>query len=193
MDLHKDRTHIPDYSTSPSYPPYTPYYPISKKRKWAAGMLSFMLPGTGHFYLGLMQRGLFIMMLLILDIFTITALVDHHNASVPTVTLFALFLPVIYFYNLFDVLQLTDHVNRRLELGEFAVNTNDMDIHDPLQKLMKGTNMGVILIIAGGLIFMLSNKPNWFSVLFNLMGSFFGSCILVLAGVAMFILDRKNK
>lgn len=194
MDIHKDHPHLPDYSNNPSYPPFAPYYPIFRKRKWVAGLLSFIIPGVGHFYLGLMQRGLFIMMLLILDIFTITALVDSHDASVPTVTLFALFIPVIYCYNLFDALQLTDHVNRRLELGDFAANSHDLDMNDPLQKLMKGTNMGVILIIAGGLIFMLSNKPNWFSVLFNLMGSFIGSCILVLAGVAMFVFDsRKNK
>ncbi|WNR45500.1 hypothetical protein [Paenibacillus roseipurpureus] len=194
MNNHNEQMQMPDYASNPSFPSYAPYYPISKKKKWAAGVLSCILPGAGHFYLGLMQRGLFIMMLLIFDIFSITALVDNREASVPIVTLFALFIPVIYCYNLFDALQLTDHVNRRLELGAFAIPAEDMELNDPLQKLMKGTNVGVILIIAGGLIFMLSNKPSWFSALFHLMGSFVGSCILVLAGVAMFLLDsRKNK
>lgn len=196
MDIHKENSHMADYTTQSSYPPFTPYYSIPKKRKLVAGIFSFIFPGTGHFYLGLMQRGLFFMLLLILDIFTITALVGNHETrtSVPMVTLFALFIPVIYCYNLFDALQLTDRVNRRLELGEFAGHTSDIDMNDPVQKLMKGTNLGVILIVAGGLIFMLSHKPYWFSSLFNMLGSFSGSCILVLIGVAMFVMDsRKNK
>ncbi|SDP11783.1 hypothetical protein SAMN04487897_13736 [Paenibacillus sp. yr247] len=141
-----------------------------------------------------MQRGLFIMMLLILDIFIITSLVNHRDTSVPTITLFALFIPVIYFYYLFDALQITDHVNRRNELGEFAAASNDIEFQDPLQKLIKGTNMGVILIAVGVLFFLLSNKPRWVTGLFDFMGSYLGSAALVLAGLAMYVLDsRKNK
>jgi hypothetical protein len=83
-------------------------------------------------------------------------------------------------------------VNRRNELGEFGAElyTNE----DPLQKLIKGTNLGVILVAAGVLFFLLSNKPRWFTGLFDLMGSYIGSVILVLAGLAMYVLDsRKNK
>jgi hypothetical protein len=192
VNLPKDNPHIPDYSPNPSFQHYAPYYQAPRKRKWVAGVLSFIVPGTGHFYLGLMQRGLFIMMLLILDIFIITSFASRSDASVPVVTLFALFIPVIYFYNLFDALQTTDNVNRRNELGEFAAElyTNE----DPLQKLIKGTNLGVILIAAGVLFFLLSNKPRWFTGLFDLMGSYIGSVVLVLAGLAMYVLDsRKNK
>ncbi|MEC0230656.1 hypothetical protein [Paenibacillus alba] len=193
MNVPQDHTHIPSYTGEPSYSHFAPYYQIPKKRKWMAGILSFIVPGTGHFYLGLMQRGLFIMMLLILDIFIITSLASQSNASVAAVTLFALFLPVIYFYNLFDALQATDHVNRRMELGEFS-GAQDIEFRDPLQKLIKGTNMGVILIAAGAVFFLLSNKPLWVTGLFNLMGSYLGSVVLVLAGIAMYLLDsRKNK
>lgn len=192
MNLPKDNPHIPEYSANPSFQQYAPYYPVQRKRKWAAGVLSFIVPGTGHFYLGLMQRGLFIMMLLILDIFIITSLSSRSDTSVPLVTLFALFIPVIYFYNLFDALQSTDNVNRRNELGEFAAELYNNE--DPLQKLIKGTNLGVILVAAGVLFFLLSNKPRWFTGLFDLMGSYIGSVILVLAGLAMYVLDsRKNK
>ncbi|NOU70299.1 hypothetical protein GC098_02410 [Paenibacillus sp. LMG 31458] len=192
MNLPKDNPHIPEYSPNPSFQHYAPYYQAPKKRKWVAGILSFIVPGTGHFYLGLMQRGLFIMMLLILDIFIITSITTRSDTSVPMVTLFALFIPVIYFYNLFDALQTTDNVNRRNELGEFAAELYNNE--DPLQKLIKGTNLGVILIAAGVLFFLLSNKPRWFTGLFDLMGSYFGSVILVLAGLAMYVLDsRKNK
>ncbi|UKS27239.1 hypothetical protein LOZ80_38290 [Paenibacillus sp. HWE-109] len=193
MNVPQEHSHIPSYSDDPSYPRYAPYYPIAKKRKWKAGILSFMVPGTGHFYLGLMQRGLFIMMLLILDIFIITSLANQADPSVAAVTLFALFIPVIYFYNLFDALQATDHVNNRLELGEFS-GSQDIEFHDPLQKLIKGTNMGVILVAAGAVFFLLSNKPMWVTGLFDLMGSYLGSVVLVLAGIAMYLLDsRKNK
>ncbi len=192
MNQPNDNPHIPEYSPNPSFQHYPPYYPAPRKRKWVAGVLSFIVPGTGHFYLGLMQRGLFIMMLLILDIFIITSFVSRSDSSVPMVTLFALFIPVIYFYNLFDALQTTDNVNRRNELGEFAAELYDSE--DPLQKLIKGTNLGVILIAAGVLFFLLSNKPRWFTGLFDLMGSYIGSVILVLAGLAMYVLDsRKNK
>ncbi|WP_261304489.1 DUF6677 family protein [Paenibacillus andongensis] len=192
MNLPKDNPHIPEYSPNPSFQHYPPYYSAPRKRKWVAGVLSFIVPGTGHFYLGLMQRGLFIMMLLILDIFIITSFTTRSDTSVPMVTLFALFIPVIYFYNLFDALQTTDNVNRRNELGEFAASLYDSE--DPLQKLIKGTNLGVILIAAGVLFFLLSNKPRWFTGLFDLMGSYVGSVILVLAGLAMYVLDsRKNK
>jgi hypothetical protein len=194
MNVPKDHSQIPPYTADPSFQHYAPYYQVPKKRKWLAGILSFIVPGTGHFYLGLMQRGLFIMMLLILDIFIITSLVNQRDTSVPMVTLFALFIPVIYFYNLFDALQITDHVNRRNELGEFASVSNDIEFQDPLEKLIKGTNMGVILIAAGVLFFLLSSKPLWVTGLFDFMGSYLGSVVLVLTGLAMYVLDsRKNK
>lgn len=194
MNQSNDNPHMPEYSPNTSFQHYPPYYPAPRKRKWVAGVLSFIVPGTGHFYLGLMQRGLFIMMLLILDIFIITSLGSQSDSSVrvPMVTLFALFIPVIYFYNLFDALQSTDKVNRRNELGEFADELYNNE--DPLQKLIKGTNLGIIFITAGVLFFLLSNKPLWFTGLFDLMGSYIGSVILVLAGLAMYVLDsRKNK
>ncbi|MDD9272273.1 DUF6677 family protein [Paenibacillus sp. GCM10023248] len=193
MQMPKDSSYIPPYSAESSYPSYAPYYPIPRKRKWVAGVLSFIIPGTGHFYLGLMQRGVFLMMLLILDIFIITSLASQDDTSVPAVTLFALFLPVIYFYNLFDALQITDYVNRRSELGEFA-GTYESHFQDPLQKLIKGTNMGVLLIVAGVLFFMLSNKPRWVTGLFDFMGSYLGAAVLVVGGMALYLWDsRKNK
>ncbi|TXK79599.1 DUF6677 family protein [Paenibacillus sp. N3.4] len=194
MQVPNEKSHIPDYSSDPSYPPYAPYYQAPKKRKWKAGLLSFLVPGTGHFYLGLMQRGLFIMMLVILDIFIMTTIATQPNTNVPMMTLFSLFLPVIYFYNLFDVLQATDNVNRRNELGAFSPDAYPSDFQDPLQKLLRGTNLGVMLVAIGVLFFLLSTKPRWFAGLFDFMGSYVGSIVLVLAGLAMFVLDsRKNK
>ncbi|MFD0693990.1 DUF6677 family protein [Paenibacillus sp. GCM10027628] len=213
MNMPKDNHRIPEFPahddllqdpysrpTAPNYTnmPYAPYFQAPKKRKFVAGLLSLLVPGTGHFYLGLMQRGLFIMLLLILDIFTITTLVSQdrqeHVVSVPMVTLFALFLPVIYFYNVFDALQATDNVNRRNEFGEFANGAEGSFTQDPLQKLFRGSNLGVMLITIGVLFFLLSSKPRWFAGLFDLMGSYIGSVVLIVAGLAMFLLEtRKNK
>ncbi|MFC5450039.1 DUF6677 family protein [Paenibacillus aestuarii] len=169
---------------------YTPYYPMPKKRKWVAGLLALLVPGTGHYYLGFMQRGLFFMMLIILDIFTITTLVTLDQPSkVPMVTLFALLIPVVYFYNIFDALQATDNVNRRLEFGEAAG-----PMQDPLQQLFRGNNMGILLVIVGVLCFLLSSKPRWFAGIFEMLGSYIGSIVLIVAGFVMFLLEsRKNR
>lgn len=172
--------------------PYPPYYPkIPKKRKWLACMLSLFIPGTGHFYLGLMQRGLLIMVLTILDIFTVVTLASAEDgASIPLVTLFSLIIPVIYFYNIFDALQATDFVNSRYERGELQFG--DLP-GDPLQKLMRGNNLGVILIGAGGLFFLISMKPRWFEGLFDVLGSYIGAVMLIAAGLAMFLLESRKK
>lgn len=211
MNIPKDNHRIPEYPvnddllqdpfsrpSSPHYtniPSYAPYFQAPRKRKFVAGLLSLLMPGTGHFYLGLMQRGLFIMMLLILDIFTITTLVSQdHRGNVPMVTLFALIIPVIYFYNVFDALQATDNVNRSNAMGEFGQGFSGNAPHDPLQKLFRGSNLGVMLITVGVLFFLISSKPRWFAGLFDLMGSYIGSVVLIVAGLIMFLLEsRKNK
>ncbi|UJF32446.1 DUF6677 family protein [Paenibacillus hexagrammi] len=169
----------------------SPYNQSPKKRKWVTGALAFLVPGTGHLYLGLMQRGLFIMMLIIIDIVMMVGLNTQEHTSTALMTFFALILPVIYFYNLFDALQSTDRTNRRNELGELAAQD---DLDDPIYKLMRGSNLGVLLIAAGVLFFLLSSKPRWFEAIFDLFGSYIGSVVLILAGMVVFLLEsRKNK
>ncbi|MBO9128977.1 hypothetical protein [Bacillus sp. 165] len=65
------------------------------KRKPLIYVLSF-LPGLGHFYLGLMNRGLQFMLMFFGTIFFVTSVMES----------LALFLPVIVFYSYFDVLRL---------------------------------------------------------------------------------------
>ncbi|WP_231586986.1 DUF6677 family protein [Paenibacillus sp. E194] len=69
-----------------------------KKSKFLSLFLSFIFPGAGHFYLGLMQRGLLIMMMLALDIVAIVyfTAIDA-KVNVPLVVLLGLMMPVIYF------------------------------------------------------------------------------------------------
>lgn len=66
-------------------------------------ILSF-LPGLGHLYLGLMTRGIQLMLAFFLIVF-----------SLNTFNLFGFILPVIWFYGLFDALQQNRSIN---ELGE---------------------------------------------------------------------------
>jgi hypothetical protein len=172
--------------------PYPPLYPkVPRKRKWLACLLSLFIPGTGHFYLGLMQRGLLLMVLTILDIFIVVTLASADGGtSLPLVTLFSLIIPVIYFYNIFDALQATDFVNSRYERGELQFG--DLP-GDPLQKLLRGNNLGVILIGAGGLFFLFSMKPRWFEGVFEVLGSYIGAVVLIAAGLAMFLLESRKK
>lgn len=64
-----------------------------KKRKKLIYLLS-ILPGLGHFYLGLMNRGLQFMLIFFGNIF-LTNIIDS----------FGLLLPIIVFYSYFDALQ----------------------------------------------------------------------------------------
>lgn len=189
--------HPHDYNTSKYEPsgyqqiPYPLYPNVPRKKKWLACLLSFFVPGTGHFYLGLMQRGLLIMVLIIIDIFTVVSLATaDQGASIPLVTLFSLIIPVIYFYNIFDALQATDFVNSRYERGELQFG--DLP-GDPLLKLVRGNNLGVVLIGAGALFFLLSMKPRWFEGLFEVLGSYIGAVVLIAAGLAMFLLESRKK
>ncbi|MBP1990925.1 hypothetical protein [Paenibacillus eucommiae] len=171
---------------------HQPYSRIPRKRKWIAGLFSIFVPGTGQFYLGLMERGLWIMLPIILDIFIIVNFGTADEVSVPLMTLFILFLPIIYFYSIFDALQSTDYINRRYELGDLMPGSPD-GFKDPLQKLVRGNNLGTILIAVGVIIFMVSTKPKWFVSIFDLMGSYVGSILLIAAGAVIFFLEARKK
>ncbi|MFC5704412.1 hypothetical protein ACFPVX_24240 [Cohnella faecalis] len=84
-----------------------------RKSKWAAGIFSFFVPGTGHMYLGLMVKGIIMMLLLVFDICAIYYMATEGKNDL-SVVLLSLLLPIIYFYSLFDSLQSTDFVNERI-------------------------------------------------------------------------------
>lgn len=74
-------------------------------------LLSF-IPGAGHFYLGLMQRGLVIMMTFFGLLTLISLLSTLTRTNLFFVFLFA--LPVIWIYSLFDSI----HLSKRKDQGE---------------------------------------------------------------------------
>ncbi|WP_044878230.1 DUF6677 family protein [Paenibacillus sp. IHBB 10380] len=188
MNNPNDMDRFPDYNQMP-YPPF--YRKPPRKKKWLACLLSMFVPGIGHLYLGLMQRGLLIMVLVILDIFAVVSLVGADGGgSIPLITLFSLIIPVIYFYNIFDALQSTNRINVRYERGELEVGENP---GDPLTNLMRGNNLAVILVGAGALFFMVSMKPRWFEGIFEVVGSYVGALVLICAGLVLFLLESRKK
>lgn len=182
----------------PFHVPYmNPYDNIPKKRKLAAGLLAFFIPGTGHFYLGLMQKGLMVMMLFILNItaivYTARSNMENNNSYIPFVVLLACLVPVIYFYNLFDALQSTDQVNgyrRAVQLGQLpppAAGT------DSLGKQARGGALGIGLIAIGLFLFLVSAKPAWMQELFDMLGSYVGAVLLIGAGLLLFLTESKKR
>lgn len=175
--------------------PFDPFMqpPIPRKRKFVAGLLSFLVPGTGHFYLGLMQRGIMVMLAIILDIFAIVQLSISVNVSIPLITLFSLLLPVIYFYSIFDALQLTDRINNRHGLfadpNEWFAGSSG----DPLKSFTSGNRAGWLLIGVGALFFVLSRKPAWLTGIVSTMGSYIGALILIVIGAYLFLRKNDNK
>lgn len=174
-----------------------PHKQTSPKSKLVAGILAFLIPGTGHFYLGLMPKGLFIMILFILNIaaipYTVLNYSSHDNAYIPFVVLLGCLIPVIYFYNLFDALQSTDQVNaytRAAELGQVPPNSYGAQ---SFGKFASGSYFGILLIAVGLFIFVFSAKPAWIEQMFNMMGSYVGAVLLIGAGLLLLLSEIKKK
>lgn len=83
------------------------------KDKWISAILSIVLPGVGHMYLGYMGRGLVIIGAFIADIVLIifaslSIFFIAFPIGVALATLLSLVIPVIYFFSIFDALQLAE-------------------------------------------------------------------------------------
>ncbi|MCY6369909.1 hypothetical protein [Clostridium ganghwense] len=98
-------------------------------------MLS-MIPGAGHMYIGLMKMGVQIMGLFFLA-FYLTDLLR--------ISLFMLFVPVIWFYSIFDVMHKTSS-SENLEDGDLIIvdKFKDMSINKNSGRLL-----GIVLIVIG--------------------------------------------
>jgi TM2 domain-containing membrane protein YozV len=173
---------------------FEPFGTGPRKNKIIAGLLSFLIPGTGQLYLGLMQRGMMIMLLLILNIFAIVYFSTSSSTSIPLIVLFSLFVPVIYFYNIFDALQQTDKVNGHWNgLYTDPLSEAGTTLKQPLKRLSKGSTLGYVLVIGGIFLFLVSNKPTWLNQVFDMLGSSIGAIVLIVVGVVMFVRESTKK
>lgn len=185
----------PRSSIVPPWGVYEPYAAIlPRKRKWIAGLLSMCIPGTGHFYLGLMQKGLVVMLLIIMDIFAIVHF-SINMSSIPLITLLALFLPIIYFYSLFDALQSVEKVNAyRLSLSRAYAHDNSADPSPPVDagKPDSPSLVGWLLVGCGGLFFVFSAKLDWIGPVMNQAGTVIGGVVLIAVGIVLFLKNSSR-
>jgi hypothetical protein len=179
--------------------PYPDKHPERKpKKRWVAGLLAFLMPGTGHMYLGLMVKGIVMMLLLALDITAIVHVQSGEN--VLSVVLLSLLIPIIYFYNLFDALQSTDDVNERKQMrfwgqrppgwewrgGGGTAPTAEEQISRRLPPI------GILLLAGTGVLIILLSGTNWTHWLFNSFGSAFGAVVLIGAGVGLWFWESRS-
>lgn len=177
---------------NPAWQSFDPYMLAPPaKRKWIAGLLSFFIPGTGHFYLGLMQKGLMIMLLIIMDIFAIVHF-SINMSSIPLITLLALFLPIIYFYSLFDALQSTERMNA-YQFNAAEPKEGSADWSGQSQAAGSRPYIGWLLVGAGALFFVVSAKPAWISFVMDKMGTMIGGLVLIGIGIVLFLRNAKSK
>lgn len=146
-----------------------------KKRKMGVYILSF-IPGLGHFYLGLMQRGLQFMLLLFGAIF-MTHLVE----------MFAFFIPIIVFYSYFDALQYHSKYRENEEL-----------IDEPVfkQNIIR-VNKAVIawIFIGFGGLSLLENSADYLqlSIDFNILYKIIVSAVFVIIGIRILMGKPKEE
>ncbi|EPY11511.1 MULTISPECIES: DUF6677 family protein [Paenibacillus] len=172
------------YGPGPGAPiPPPPMYGAmpQKKSKFLSLFLSFIFPGAGHFYLGLMQRGLLIMMMLALDIVAIVyfTAIDA-KVNVPLVVLLGLMLPVIYFFNLFDALQCTERVNHQAMFGG-------------IEPTRQGPLLGLFLLFGGIVMLLLTVDPAWLRWFFTYAGSYAGAALLIGGGIFLLVKESNKR
>ncbi|MGZ9587322.1 hypothetical protein [Paenibacillus marinisediminis] len=184
--MQRDSRRNPNWQGDPN----APYYHVQeppfmnqkppRKSKFVAVMLSALFPGLGHFYLGLMQRGLLMMMLLALDIVAIVYFTSNMGANVPLIVLLSLLMPVIYFFNLFDTMQHTDKVNTQTLYGTTGT-------------VRQGPWLGILLVLIGIMLLLFAFDPSWLRWLFNDAGSFLGALLLIIGGLFVLFKESRKK
>lgn len=134
-----------------------------RKRKFIAGLLAALIPGTGHLYFGLLRKGISFIFIILLDF---SALLYFSSIgmqiNVPLLVLLALLIPLLYFYNLYDVLQSADRI---LRLPARQEHDTPMETSKPSRRRTfvsePGISFGLMLLIGGALMFLFRQKPAW--------------------------------
>jgi TM2 domain-containing membrane protein YozV len=179
------------------------------KRKWIAGLLAFLVPGIGHMYLGLMIKGIVLMLLVALDI-TAIVFASMEVDNVLSIVLLSLLMPIIYFYNLFDAIQSTDTVNERKasqgSAGGYRGGWAASGFVPPAPQMSSSSQplpteegagrnvppIGVLLLGGAGVVILLMSGTDWTNWLFNSAGSMFGAVVLIAAGVALWFWESRG-
>jgi hypothetical protein len=146
-------------------------------------LLTFILslaPGVGHLYLGLMNRGLQFMIALFGSFF----LMDFFGLQG-----FALLLPIIWFYALFDALQMAEAIHS----GELVEDTPLI----PWDRLKVGnTWIGWGLITLGGYLIIRRILPPLLPGLYSIqyiIQTAFVSVLLILGGIRILVPQKERE
>lgn len=168
------------------------YQPRRRKRKLIACLLSALFPGLGHMYLRMFLKGTAFMYFIILDI---SALIYFSSVrmgiNVPLLILLGLFVPVAYFYSLYDVMQSTDLINASSQFKRIY-NTR-------IGKRVFGTNtrkaitVGLMLILGGALVFMFREKPYWLQQYISNHGAMTVAIGLIVVAMLFMLVERGRK
>lgn len=149
---------------APNIPPRQKRRP--RKRKFIAGLLAAVIPGTGHLYLGLLRKGISFIFLILLDIVALLYFSSiGMQINVPLLILLGLLIPALYFYNVFDVLQSADRI---LQLPEEqdpeSPETGRKSAGRRIKISEPGVSFGLMLLFGGTLLFLFRQKPLWLQV-----------------------------
>lgn len=150
---------------------------ISPKSPFLAFIFS-LVPGVGHMYLELMQRGLSIM----ITFFGAIAVTAGFNG--PEVAI--LVLPVLYFYSVFDALQLRRRINTGENVADKALYTwRQVEGWLSLRPGQTQTLLAYVLILYGGLKLVQNWLPplTFFGARYSLHSVTMFPLLLILAGV----------
>lgn len=164
----------------------------NKTHKFIAGLLGAVIPGLGHIYLRLYMRGLTYILLVLLDL---SALLYFSSIgiriNVPLLILLALCIPVIYFYNVYDVLQSADWVmmRRRRAVAQANMDKPVSGERPERERMMvweRGISSGLLLIVGGALMVLFFRKPRWFQELIAMYGAYSFAVLMIAGGLLLF-------
>lgn len=168
-----------------------------RKRKFIAGLLAAVLPGAGHVYLGLLRKGITFIFLLLLDIMALLYFSSiGMQINVPLLILLALLIPVMYFYNVFDVLQGADRILRFPEEHD-PEDGEDIKPATSARRRVRitepGVSFGVMLLAGGVLLFLFRQKPPWLQAFIETSAGAAAAVLLIGLGALMGIREvAKN-
>ncbi|WP_228745234.1 DUF4097 family beta strand repeat-containing protein [Paenibacillus sp. S150] len=156
-----------------------------RKRKFIAGLLAALVPGTGHIYFGLLRKGISFIFIILLDIAALLYFSSiGMQINVPLLILLALMIPVLYFYNVFDVLQSADRLLRLPEEQdpELMPLPNSQGNRRRLVS-EPGISFGLLLLLGGALLFLFRQKPVWLQYFIEHYAGVAISAVLAACGI----------
>ncbi|WP_145325778.1 hypothetical protein [Paenibacillus xylanexedens] len=164
----------------------------NRTHKFIAGLLSAIIPGLGHIYLRLYMRGLTFMLLVLLDLSAVLYFSSIGiQINVPLLILLALCIPVIYFYNVYDVLQSADWVmmRRRRAVTQGTLDkpvSNERSTREAMMVWERGISFGLLLIVGGSLMVLFFRKPRWFQEILAMYGGYSFAILMIVGGLLLF-------